>query len=118
MSYLERVIHGVNWGLGRGTKNGPISADPLGFLDFLCRQCNFQVSWQLVGEQDPQSPSLGTRLRPVIDTEFAVDVAGVDLDRVQREEKPGSDLWIGQPFGDELEYLNFALAQRLDHYRV
>jgi hypothetical protein len=27
--------------------------------------------------------------------EFAIDIAGVGLDRVQREEKPGSDFWIG-----------------------
>jgi hypothetical protein len=46
--------------------------------------------------------------------ELAVDIAGVDLDRVQREEKPGSNFLIGQPFGDELEYFKFTFAQRLD----
>ena len=49
--------------------------------------------------------------------EFAVDIAGVGLDRVQRQEKPGGDFLIGQPFGDELEYLEFALAQRLNQVR-
>ena len=46
--------------------------------------------------------------------ELAVNIAGVGLDRVQGEEKPGSDLWIGQSCGDELEYLKFAFAQRLE----
>ena len=44
-------------------------------------------------------------LGSAINTEFAINIAGVDLDRVQREVKPGSDLWIGQPFSDELQYL-------------
>ena len=46
--------------------------------------------------------------------EFAIDIASVGLDRVQREEKPGSDLLIGKSFGNELEYLDLAFAQRLD----
>ena len=46
--------------------------------------------------------------------EFPIDIAGVGLDCVQGEEKPGCDLWIGQPSGDELEYLKLAFAQRLD----
>jgi hypothetical protein len=40
--------------------------------------------------------------------EFAIDIAGVDLDRVQREEQPGSDFLIAQPFGDELEYFSLS----------
>jgi len=56
--------------------------------------------------QDPQSSCPGNRLRPAVATEFAID------DRVQREEKPGSNFWIGQPCGDELEYLEFTFAVR------
>ena len=66
------------------------------------RQCSyatlaFEVQKVLKGDggQDTQSSRSGNRLRPAVDTEFAVDVAGVGLDRVQREEKPGSDLSIG-----------------------
>jgi hypothetical protein len=49
------------------------------------------------GGQETQSSGPGNRLRPVVDAEFAIDIAGVGLDRVQREEEPGSDLGIGQP---------------------
>ncbi len=49
--------------------------------------------------------------------EFAIDVVGVALDGVQREEKPGSDLGIGQSFRDELQYFKFAFAQRLNQVR-
>jgi hypothetical protein len=35
------------------------------------------------------------RLSATMYIEFAIDIAGVGLDRVQREEKPGSDLLIG-----------------------
>jgi len=48
--------------------------------------------------------------------EFAINIARVDLDRVQREVKPGSDLVIGQSLGEELEYFNFALAQRFNQF--
>jgi hypothetical protein len=48
------------------------------------------------GGQETQSSRPGNRLRPAVDAELAVDVAGVGLDRVQRKEKPGSDLGIGQ----------------------
>ena len=56
------------------------------------------------GGQDPPSSCPGHCLRPAVGAELAVDAAGVNLDRVQREEKPGSDFWIGQPFGDEFKY--------------
>ena len=68
----------------------------------------------LDGGQNLQGPCPGNRLRPAADTELGIDIAGVGLDRVQREEKPGSDFWIGQSFGDELEDTQFAFAQRLD----
>jgi hypothetical protein len=54
-----------------------------------------QVSRRLGGGQNPQSPGPGNRLRPVVGTQLAIDVAGVGLDCVQSEEKPGSDFWIG-----------------------
>jgi hypothetical protein len=50
---------------------------------------------RLGGGQDPQNSCPGNRLRPAVDTEFAVDIAGVGLDCVRREEKPGSDFLIG-----------------------
>ena len=49
-----------------------------------------------------------------MDAKLAIDVAGMGLDCVQREEEPGGDLGIGQPFGDELQDLELALAQWLD----
>ena len=71
----------------------------------LCGLCMLsRVSRQLGVRQDPQSPCLGNRLCPVVDTELSVDVVGMGLDRVQREDEPGRDLWIGQAFSDELEY--------------
>ena len=71
----------------------------------------------LGGVQNPQITCPGNRLRPVVDTELAVDIVGMGLDRVQREEEPGSDLWIGQPFGDELQHFEFAFAQWLYQVR-
>ncbi len=52
----------------------------------------------------------------ILDRKFGEYIAGVDLDRMQREIKPGSDLLIGKPFGDELEYFEFALAERLNQF--
>ena len=49
--------------------------------------------------------------------EFAIDVAGVGLDRVQLEEEPESDLTVGTSVGDQVENLQFALAQELDQFR-
>jgi hypothetical protein len=46
----------------------------------------------------------------MVGIKFAVDVAGVSLDCVQREVKLAGDFLIGQPLGDELEYFNLALA--------
>ena len=61
--------------------------------------------------QNSQSSCLGNRTCPVVGTEFAVDIAGVNLDCVQREVKPVSDFLIGQPLGDELEHFQFALTK-------
>ena len=52
-------------------------------------------AWCLEGGQDPQGSGRSNRLGPVVDAEFAVDIAVVDLDRMQREEKPGRDFRIG-----------------------
>lgn len=49
--------------------------------------------------------------------EFAVNIAQVSFDRVQRKVKPGSGLGIGQFFGDELKYLQFAPAQEFNQVR-
>jgi len=74
--------------------------------------------WQGSGEgQNPQISCPGNRVRPAAGTEFAVDITGVGLDCVQREKKPGSDLSIGQSFGDELEYFTLALAKRLNQVK-
>jgi hypothetical protein len=53
-----------------------------------------------------------------MDSEFAVDSAGVAFDCVHREVKPGSDLSIGQSFGDELEYFDFAFTQGFNQFRL
>ena len=57
------------------------------------------------GGQDPKSSCPGYRLRPAVDTEFPIDVAGMGLDGVQRDKEPGGNLAVGQALGDELEYL-------------
>ena len=49
--------------------------------------------------------SAGYGLGAAMHIELAIDIASMGLDRVQREEKPGSDFTIGQPFGNESEYL-------------
>ncbi len=102
VSYPERVIHGVICRLG-GLWNVPRSNKKAGryplarqVLLFLVRhQCRFQASRRLNRGQDTQSSRPGNRLCPVMSTEFAVDIACMGLDRVQREEKPGCDFWIG-----------------------
>jgi len=40
-------------------------------------------SRRLGGGQDSQSSSHGDRLRPIVDVELAVDIAGVGLDCIQ-----------------------------------
>jgi len=77
------------------------------------RQYWFQASRRLNGGQEPQSSCPGNRLRPIVGVEFAVDITGVDLNRIQREEKLGCDFRIGQPFGEELEDFKLPFAQRL-----
>ena len=100
MSYPKGVIHRVIcrltvlWDRLRGKKRATIRSPP-GFVVFVFCPCWFQASKLLDGGQDTQSSGPGNRLRPVVGIEFTVDIAGVDLDRVRREEKPGSDFWIG-----------------------
>jgi hypothetical protein len=43
----------------------------------LCRQCQLLASKRLDGGQDPQGLCLSYRLRPAVDAEFAIDIAGV-----------------------------------------
>ena len=90
MSSPERVIQGVNcrlgalWDMPGGNKNGgPLSANPPVFAVPVRRA----IRW---GARPPSSCP-GNRLRLAVDTEFAVNIAGVDLDRVRREEKPVGD---------------------------
>lgn len=66
--------------------------------------------------QDPQGSAPGDRLGAILDRKLGEYIASVNLDRMQREIKPGCDFLIGQPFGDELEYFELALAQRLDQF--
>ena len=60
--------------------------------------------------EDAQIPCPGNRLCPVAGIEFAIDVARVDLDRVEREVQPVGDLLIREPFCDVLEYFKFAFT--------
>ena len=53
------------------------------------------IARQSGGRENPQRLAFGNRLRTILDPEFPEDVARVDLDRMQREEKPGRDLLIG-----------------------
>ena len=71
---------------------------------------------RLRSRKDPQGPAPGDRLGAILDRKFGEYIARVDLDRMRREIKPGSDFLIGKPFGDELEYFALALAQRLDRF--
>jgi hypothetical protein len=95
VSYPKRVIHGVNWNPGLGIRKRAAICRPVKFFDFVYYECRFQVPRCSGGGQNPQSPCPGDRTRPVVDAELAVDIPGVGLDRVQREEEPGCDFWIG-----------------------
>lgn len=95
-------------------ESGPLSASPPDIVVFVSCQCQLQASRQLDRAQNPQSPCPSNGPRPAVDAEFAVDITGVDLDRIQRQKKPGSDFWVGKPFGEKLEYFKFAFAQRFD----
>jgi hypothetical protein len=46
--------------------------------------------------------SLANRLRPILDAEFAEDVAIVTLYRVQRDKEPSANLAIRESLGNEL----------------
>ena len=70
--------------MGQGVqKSGPLSASPPGFVVFVFCPCWIQASKLLDGGQDTQSSGPGNRLRPVVDTQFAIDIAGVDFDCVR-----------------------------------
>jgi len=88
----------------------PVARKP-GFLG------RFVVWSGLAGRENAQSPCPGSRLRPAMHAELAIDVAGVGLDGVEREVEPGRDLGVGQPVGNECKHLSFAVAQRLDQIR-
>jgi len=80
------------------SKNGPLSASP-SFLGLYvtnakanacimqnwvnAQQAFAQASMQLIKRQESQSFSLGNRLGAILDPEFAVDIASVDLDCMQ-----------------------------------
>ena len=53
-----------------------------------------------------------------MDTEFAVDIACVDLGRVWGNDKPLRNLLNGQPLGDQCEDLKFTLVQRFDQFAI
>ena len=57
------------------------------------------------GGQDSKSSCPGYRLRPAVDTEFPIYVAGVGLDGIQRDKELGGNLAVGQALGDEFEDL-------------
>ena len=46
--------------------------------------------------------------------EFAEGVPVVPFNRVQRQKQPLPDLMVGKPLGDQPQYLQLALTQRLD----
>ena len=73
-----------------------------------------ELWWRLSLSYDTQCPGLSHRLGAVLDAQFAIDVAGMNLYGVQREIKPVSDFLIGQPFSDELQHFQFALAERFN----
>jgi hypothetical protein len=78
VSSPERVIQGVNcrlgalWDMPGGNKKA--GRYPLA-RQVLLPWCGTRSG----GGQDPQSSCPGNRLRPVVDAEFAVDIARVDL---------------------------------------
>jgi hypothetical protein len=117
------LVPGNAWNRAPQTAQIPAASGPLWCTDYelsqgkqktgchlLARQVRclwvppFQGGQGLVEGQDPQCSCPGNRLRPAADTEFAIDIAGVGLDRVRREEKPGREFLIGQPLGEELQY--------------
>ena len=74
----------------------------------------FQRCWFLADQ--PKIPGAGDGLGAGMDVEFAVDVARVRFDRVQREVEAGGDLGVGQAAGDEPQDFEFAIAQRLQDF--
>ena len=58
-----------------------------------------------------QRPGLCHSLNPAVAIQLAIDGARVRLDCVQLQVQPFANFTIGQPFRNELQYFNFALAQ-------
>ena len=110
----QRVIVELGYMVGVQQKSGLLSTSPLRLAVFAYCLCLFRVSEPSDGGQDTQDIGLGDRLYPAVDTELAVNVTGVNFDRVQGEEKSRCNLGVGQSFGDELEDFQLALAQRLN----
>ena len=63
--------------------------------------------------QQAQLAGTGDRFGAPLDLEFAEDFPIVPFHRVQGEEQPLADLAIRESLGQELEYLQLALAQWL-----
>ena len=55
----------------------------------------------------------GNCLGATADTQLAVNVAGMNLDRAYGEDKPLGDFGVGQPCGDEAEDIKFAWSERV-----
>jgi hypothetical protein len=64
-------------------KDGPLPAGPPGSFVWVCCRYLSQASERSGGGQDPQSSSPDNRLCPVVNVEFAIDIAGMGFDRVQ-----------------------------------
>ncbi len=84
------------------------------FYDFV--YFRFQAPRGLGGWQDPQCLGPGTCLCAVVDTEFAVDIAGVDFYSVKREEKSIGDLSVRSPSRHALKHFDLAFTQRFDQF--
>jgi hypothetical protein len=53
-----------------------------------------------------------------VDREFAINVAGMDFDCSNSNEKPVSDLTVGQPLGYKTKNLALTLAEWFDQHLV
>ena len=51
-------------------------------------------------------------LGAALDAQFAIDAAGVPLDRVQCDDEPLGDIFVGEPLADEAQNVAFAGCKR------